>query len=154
MWIKRDESFTRETSTVKILLDTNVILDIALQRYPFFEDSDQVLAIVEQQQLEGYVSASTFSDFYYIIHKERGREWTVDFLRRLATICRIATVNEAAIAIALTANFTDFEDAIQYSNAIINHLDAIITGNPQYYINATLRILTPAQLIEQLGSEP
>lgn len=121
---------------------------------PFFEESDQVLAIVEQQKVEGYVSASTFSDLYYIIRKERRREWTLDFLRRLATICRIATVNEAAIAIALTANFTDFEDAIQYSSAIINHLDAIVTRKPQDYINATLRILTPTQLIQQLGSEP
>lgn len=61
-------------------------------------------------------------------------------------------MDEAAIAIALTANFTDFEGAIQYSSAIINDLNAIITRNPQDYINATLRILKSAQLMQQLGS--
>lgn len=145
-------SFTRETPTVKILLDTNIILDVALQRQPFFDQSNQVLTRVQQNQIKGYVSGSTFSDLYYLIRKAQGRERALDFLRRLATICRIATVDEAAIAIALTANFTDFEDAIQYSSAIINHLDAIITRNPQDYINATLQILTPTQLIQRLGS--
>ena len=55
---------------------------------------------------------------------------------------------------ALTANFRDFEDAIQYSTAIINQLEAIITRNPQDYPNVTIRILTPTQLIQELGILP
>lgn len=53
--------------------------------------------------------------------------------------------------LALTGNFRDFEDAIQYSKAAINQLDAIVTRNPQdYYTNVTVRILTPSQLIQEL----
>lgn len=99
---------------MKVLLDTNIILDVALQRQPYFDESDRVLSLVEQKQVEGYVSASTYSDLYYLIRKERGREWALNYLRGLAIICRIAAVNEAAIAMALTINFKDFEDAIQY----------------------------------------
>jgi hypothetical protein len=54
-------------------------------------------AIVEQQQVEGYVSASTFGDLYYLIRKAKGRDSALDFLRKLADVCRIATVNEAVI---------------------------------------------------------
>jgi predicted nucleic acid-binding protein len=50
-------SFTGETLTLKILLDTNVILDVALQRQPYYNESDQVLSLVEQGELEGYISA-------------------------------------------------------------------------------------------------
>jgi predicted nucleic acid-binding protein len=54
---------------VKILLDTNIIVDDALEREPFLEVSEQVLVLVEQGQVEGYISASTFSDLYYIIRR-------------------------------------------------------------------------------------
>jgi predicted nucleic acid-binding protein len=100
---------------LKILIDTNVIVDIALQRQPFFCESDQVFKSIEQKHIEGYVSASTMSDLYYIIRKTQGRDWTLKFLQRLTTLCQIATVDRTAIEIALTSNFDDFEDAIQYS---------------------------------------
>ncbi|NEP10111.1 MAG: PIN domain-containing protein [Symploca sp. SIO2C1] len=52
---------------MKVLIDTNIIVDVALEHDPFFTDSEQVVSLVEQQQIEGYISASTFSDLYYII---------------------------------------------------------------------------------------
>ncbi len=133
---------------MKVLLDTNVILDIAFERQPFYDYSDQVFSFIEQRQIEGYVSASTFSDLYYIIRKERGRDWTLRFLTRLASTCQIATVDGTAINMALTANFRDFEDAIQYSSAVVNQLDAIVTRNPQDFPVTIASILTPEQLIQ------
>jgi hypothetical protein len=51
---------------------------------------------------------------------------------------------------AFTTNFKDFEDAIQYSTAVVNQLDGIITRNPQDFPVVTPRIITPEQLIEEL----
>jgi predicted nucleic acid-binding protein len=137
---------------VKVLLDTNIIVDDALEREPFLEASEQVLVLIEQGQVEGYVSASTFGDLYYIIRKLRGREWTMNYLRQLVTFCQVVTVDRATITMALTANFRDFEDAIQYSCAVINQLDAIVTRNPQDFPVATPRILTPNELIQELSN--
>lgn len=133
---------------MKVLLDTNIIVDDALEREPFWEASEQVLLLVEQRQVEGYVSASTLSDLYYIIRRGRGRDWTLNYLRRLITFCQVATVDQTAIAMALTANFRDFEDAIQYSCAVVNQLDAIVTRNPQDFPVTIPQILTPQQLIQ------
>ena len=137
---------------MKVLLDTNVIVDIAFERQPFYDDSDQVFSLVEQGQIEGYVSASTFSDLYYIIRKERGRDWTLSFLTRLTSTCQVTTVDRAVITMALTASFRDFEDAIQYSCAVINQLDAIVTRNPQDFRVTAPRILTPNELIQELSN--
>ena len=137
-----------------VLLDTNIIVDVALERQPYFEASQQVLLLIEQGQIQGYISASTFSDLYYIIRRSRGREWTTDFINWLVTYCQIATVNEAVIRMALTTNFRDFEDAIQYATAVINQLDAIVTRNPQDFPVTTPRILTPNQLIQELTNSP
>ncbi|HAG85316.1 MAG TPA: PIN domain nuclease [Cyanobacteria bacterium UBA12227] len=135
---------------MKILLDTNIIVDVALERQPFYSQSIQVLSFVYQRQVEGYISASTCSDLYYIIRKIKGRDETIDFLRRILTFCQVATVDQSVIAMALTANFRDFEDAIQYSTAIVNQLDLIVTRDPQDFPVATPRILTPDQLIQEL----
>lgn len=142
------------TTPIKIILDTNIIIDFALERHPYLEASEQILLLAEQGRFEGYISAATFSDLYYIIRKEKGRDWILDFLNRLATFCKIATVNEAAIRMALTANFRDFEDAIQYGVAVTNGLDAIVTRNTQDFTGSAVRIMTPSLLIEELTNSP
>jgi predicted nucleic acid-binding protein len=135
---------------VKVLIDTNVIIDIALERQPYFTNSETVLAFVEQGQIEGYISASTISDLYYLIRKQKGRDLTIEFLQEILTFCQIATVNQDAIRMAFKTNFQDFEDSIQYSTAVVNKLDAIITRNPQDFPIITPRIITPEQLIVEL----
>ncbi len=139
---------------MKVLIDTNVIVDVALEREPFYAESDRILTFVEEGQIQGYVSASTFSDLYYIIRRDKGRDWTLDFLRQLATFCQVATVDNSVISIALTCNFKDFEDAIQYSTAVINLIDAIVTRNPRDFPVNIPRIVTPNQLIQELTDSP
>ncbi|GCA92536.1 type II toxin-antitoxin system VapC family toxin [Microcystis aeruginosa] len=135
---------------MKILIDTNIIIDNALEREPFWNASEQVLSLIEKGTIAGYISASTFSDLYYIIRKARGRDWTLTYLKQLITFFQIATVNQDAIIMAFTTNFQDFEDSIQYSTAVVNKLDAIITRNPQDFPIVTPRIITPEQLIAEL----
>lgn len=136
---------------MRILIDANVILDVALERQPYLMLSEQALVYAEQGILKGYISASTFTDLYYVIRKARGREWALDFLVRLLTFCQIATVNQSVISSALTANFRDFEDAVQYITATANQLEAIVTRNPQDFPGEELQIFTPETLIQLLS---
>ena len=136
---------------MKILIETNIIVDVALEQKPFYPESLQVISFVYQKQIERYISASSFSDLYYIIRKQKGRDLTIDFLRRIRTFCEIATVNNVVIDLALNKNFPDFEDAIQYSTAVINQLDAIVTGNTQDFPVVNPRIIIPNLLIQELN---
>lgn len=134
---------------MKVLLDSNLLIDVALERQPYFDESEEILAFAEQHRIEGYISASTFSDLYYIIRKPKGRSSTLQFLKQIVGFCSIATVDRSVIEMALTANFKDFEDAIQYCTAVNHQMDAIVTRNSQDFVNATnLQILTPHQLIQ------
>ncbi len=136
---------------MKILIDTNVVLDVALERQPYLILSEQVLLGVEQGKLDGYISASTFTDLYYIIRKERGRTWTLEFLTQLLTFCNIATVDHAVISSALAANFDDLEDTVQYETAVAAQLEAIVTRNPDDFPSQGLHILTPEALLQRLS---
>jgi len=137
---------------VKILIDTNIIVDVALERQPFYPESLEVISFVYQKKIEGYILASSFSDLYYIIRKQKGRDLTIDFLMRIRTFCQIATVNNVVIDLALNTNFTDFEDAIQYSTALINQLDAIVTRNTQDFPVVNPPIISPDMLIQELNN--
>lgn len=135
---------------MKVLLDTNIILDVALERQPFFDDSETIISLVEQGQIEGYICASSFGDLYYIIRKAKGRDLALEFLREIVTLCQVATVDSNAINMALTINFRDFEDAIKYSTAALNNSDVIVTRNSNDFPVTTPRIMTPQQLIQEL----
>ena len=136
---------------MRILVDTNVVLDVALERRPFLRNSEQVLAYVEQGTVEGYISASTFTDLYYVIRKARGKEWALGFLSQLLTFFQIATVDQGVIVHALQSRFEDLEDSVQYETAIANQLQSIVTRNPEDFPNHRLEIFTPESLIQQLS---
>jgi predicted nucleic acid-binding protein len=136
---------------MKVLLDTNIVIDYALERQPFWQNSEQIFLLLQQGSFDGYISASTVGDLYYIIRKQRGHIWTLNFLERLVKFCSVAAVDRSIISMALTANFKDFEDAIQYSTAVASQMDAIVTRNISDFTNATeLQILTPNQLIQSI----
>ncbi|BAZ40517.1 PilT protein domain protein [Calothrix sp. NIES-4101] len=135
---------------MKVLLDTNVILDVALERQPFFDDSETIISLVEQGLIEGYICASSFGDLYYIIRKAKGRDLALEFLREIVTLCQVATVDSNVINMALTINFRDFEDTIKYSTAALNNFDVIVTRNSSDFPVTTPRILTLQQLIQEL----
>jgi predicted nucleic acid-binding protein len=136
---------------LKVLLDTNIILDYALIRQPFYDLADQIFALTEQQQLESYISASTFTDLFYILSKPRGKDWTLQFLARLAKLCHIVTIDAKIINAALKEHYKDFEDDVQYHAAQLNQLDAIITRNTKDFPEKSLRILTPEQLLQDIS---
>ncbi|MBP0035896.1 MAG: PIN domain-containing protein [Roseofilum sp. Belize BBD 4] len=136
---------------MRILLDTNIVIDVALQREPFFEQSDRILASCEERALSGYVSASTISDIFYIVRKARGKAWTIEFLSKLLDFCAVAVVDSEIIHQALKSDFQDFEDAIQYQAALRAGLDGIVTRNPDDFRGVTLSIFTPTALLRLLN---
>ena len=134
---------------MKVLIDTNIILDYALIRQPFYGLADRIFVLIEQGQIEGYVSASTFTDLFYILRKPRGKEWTLSFLQRLADLCQIVPTDSSVIEESLSHHHKDFEDDVQFFAAVLNNLDAIVTRNPKDFPARSLSIVTPEQLLQQ-----
>ena len=59
---------------MKILIDTNVILDIALEREPFVKQAAMLLKAAQQYKIQLFMTATTVTDLYYITRKEKGKE--------------------------------------------------------------------------------
>ncbi len=131
---------------MRVLLDTNVILDVALQRPGLFEGSRRALEKCEDEGHELRVAWHTLSNLFYLLRKDRGSEKAVDFLRSLLTTCEVTSVGHADAIRAVDAGLNDFEDALQLTSAEACQASVIITRNKaDFGTQNRIAVLTPEE---------
>ncbi len=131
----------------KILIDTNVILDIALERQPFVEKSKEFFRLIVNQNIEAFLTATTITDIYYITQKVSGHNKTIGFLKSLTRFINIAGVDAVSILNALNSGMTDFEDAVQTETAKTNAISIVITRNKEDFEGSGLTVFNPNEYI-------
>ena len=133
---------------MKCLIDTNVILDVLLKREPFYNDSASILTLSGQEDIILYVSASSIADIYYIAYQTlRNKEKVKQMLRKLLKIVLIAGVSGDEISNALALSWRDYEDSVQYSVALLQEMDGIVTRNPSDYKEAEIKVWRPEEFL-------
>lgn len=135
---------------MRILLDTNIILDILLERKDFIDDSISAMqkAITNGDKL--FVSASSATDIYYIVRKQTGsKEQALNSIKRLAKLLSFAEVTEECVLSATLSKMNDYEDAVL--DAVASHLkvDFIITRNNKDFINSHNKVLSPKEFMNK-----
>jgi predicted nucleic acid-binding protein len=135
---------------VKILIDTNVVLDLILEREPFVEDAILLFEQIEQGKLEGYIAATTITNIFYIIRKAEGREVAIAAVNRLLIGLRFCVVDRQTVETALKLGLKDFEDSIQLACATLSQLDGIVTRDRKDFVGSDLPIYSPTELLTQL----
>ena len=139
---------------MKLLIDTNVVLDVLLRREPFSKTAAEVLNLTQRDDVREYVSASAITDIYYIANKQmKDRDAVRDLLKRLLMVVSVVAVSEREIQNALNLAWGDFEDSVQYSVALLNEMDGIVTRNPSDYQETNMRIWLPEQALELFANE-
>ena len=138
---------------MKILFDTNIILDVLLNREQFVELSVNLVSLVENNELEGYLCATTITTLDYLITKTLNREKAKNEIKKLLNLFQIATVNSTVLELALNSRFKDFEGAVQYYSGKCSEIDAIVTRNTKDYRNSELPVYTPDELLKIISSQ-
>ena len=131
---------------MKILFDTNIILDVLLNRKPFVELSANLVSSVENKTIEGYLCATTITTLDYLISTSRNRETAKIEIQKLLTLFQIADVNSTVLTMAINSGFTDFEDAVQYFSGKCSNVDGLVSRNTKDYKKVVLPIYTPDEL--------
>lgn len=132
---------------MRILLDTNIILDIALKRDAFYDNSVKVFKLIDNRNLFAFISATTITDIYYIAKKQTGHEKSIEFIRGLLKFAEPLSVDKEIIIGAFESKINDFEDAVQSSVAIENDLDFNVSRNVKDYLGSTVKTVTPEEFI-------
>ncbi|MCF8201573.1 MAG: PIN domain-containing protein [Crocinitomicaceae bacterium] len=136
----------------RILIDSDVILDLLLDRKPFCEDSLAIIYACEQKQLQGFVTPVIIANVYYIFRQKASHVTVTEQLKLLLNIISVLNMDQKQVLAALDSKFTDFEDALQYFSAIqSNKVDVIITRNTSDYKKSTLPVFTPNEFLATLA---
>jgi putative PIN family toxin of toxin-antitoxin system len=137
---------------MRVLVDTNIILDDFLEREPFVEDAAALMEAIESERIVGYVTATTLTNIFYIARRQtRSIELARQAVSETLTLMEVCLVDRAILEAAFASNLRDFEDAVQLACAMASRLDAIITRNAQDFAGATLPILSTSELLESLS---
>jgi len=135
---------------MRILLDTNIILDSALGRVPHLADSADVIRKIDNESIYGFVTATTITDIYYVAKREKGHQTTVDFISNLIEIVDVIGIDREIVIASLVSDFAGFEDAIQSVSSRLNGIDYIITRNQKDFIKSQILAVSPKKLLALL----
>jgi predicted nucleic acid-binding protein len=139
---------------MRVLLDTNIILDALLNRQPFVAEAQQILQANDQARVSAYVTATTITDIFYLARKALGTEATLKAIELCLTAFQVCTVDIQTLETAIKLEGKDFEDNLQIACALASGLDAIITRNKADFKTTTVAIMEPAELLSQLTPSP
>ena len=134
---------------MQVLIDTNVVLDVLLNRDDFVRDAVAILKLPESS-VQKYVSASAITDIYYIARQEiKDKAEVKKLLKTLLQIIHVADVSEDNILTALDSDWSDFEDSVQNAVAESHNYDAVITRNKGDYKKSNLKVFSPKEFLEE-----
>jgi len=126
----------------KLFVDTDISLDLLMERRPFYSYAAQLFTLADKQKIKLYTSAICFNNLDYILSKHFSRIESRQILSKFKILVNVLAVDEKIINLALSSKFTDFEDAIQYYTALENNLSVLVTRNLQDYKHAAIPIVT------------
>jgi len=136
----------------KALIDTNVALDVMLNRKGYTHAAF-IFSFAKRNVISGYISASAITDIFYIAKKELGKESTKNALKDILRVFKPATVTDKNIYQALNLDWSDFEDSVQYVVGESFAVDYIITRNTHDYSLSSIPVVTPEQFIQAITDD-
>lgn len=135
---------------MRILVDTNVVLDILQKREPFFADSYRALCKAIEEDVECLISASAVTDIFYVLRKAHGSaQQAKEQIERLAQLVSFADVRGTDIHAALMRAMPDFEDAVVDAVAERYGASYILTRNIKDFVGSTVPAIPPADFLNK-----
>lgn len=131
---------------MRVLIDTNIILDFLQERKPFVEDAVNLFEKIDAGEIEGFISATTITNIYYIIRKSAGIEVAENAISQILNDLQICKVDRTILEQAVALKFRDFEDAVQYACAMAYGVDAIATRDIADFIAGDIPVKLPRNL--------
>ncbi len=137
---------------MRVLIDTNIVLDFLLQREPFFQDAEMLFQTIDAGQVTGYITATTLTDIFYISRKHtRSIEQARQAVSNILNAMSICPIDRAVLESAFNSGLDDFEDAVQIFSAVAQELDAILTRDAKGFLSSPVPVLSVQELLRQLG---
>ena len=134
---------------MKLLIDTNIILDALMAREPWAASAEALLLAIAEEKAEGYITANTFTDLFYILRKHlKDKNQTKQALLSLLTTINILDVNSTDCEKAFDLSMPDYEDALLAHCGKRHKVETIVTRNKKHFENSPVKAITPDESLK------
>jgi predicted nucleic acid-binding protein len=137
----------------RLLVDTNVALDVLLDRQPHAEASVAIWAAVETERCEGFLAAHAITTINYLLLRDLGTVKARQMIALILVVFRVAAVDGAVIEQALRMPIADFEDAVTVAAALGTGCEFVVTRDSKGFRGSPVRALRPEAVVAILEME-
>ena len=139
---------------MKILVDTNIIIDALTSREPFKEEAEQIFMLTANRIEDMYITASSATDIYYLVRKYlHSTEQAKSVISKLYELFQILDITASDCKEALLTEMSDYEDSVISCCAVRNHIDYIVTRNIEDYEKSKVQAILPDQLLRMVSQD-
>lgn len=132
----------------KVFVDTDIILDLLSSREPFYSSSAHLFSEADKGKIKLHVSSLSFSNLNFILSKQYLSEQARKKLLKFKTLVTVLAVTDKVVDLALSSDFKNFEDGLQYFTAIENNIKTLLTRNLKDYRSAEIPVMTAEQFLK------
>ena len=134
-----------------LLVDTDILIDVALDRRPHAVAAAELLDALERREATGFIAWHSVANFHYLVVSKQGSSATKAFLLELLRFIQVAPTSTDSVRYAAGLPMRDFEDALQVAAAVACGANTIATRNVRDYSRSPVRAATPTALLKDLG---
>jgi len=138
---------------MKILLDTNVVLDVLLAREPFVDLAREIFILIENGEIEGYLCATSVTTLHYLIGRESNKKEADEIIEKLLTLFEVSPVTKKILYDASINNGLDYEDSVIYTSAFYSEIDIIVTRDKKGFKESKISSLNPKEFLAFFESQ-
>lgn len=131
-----------------VFVDTDIVLDLLGNREPFYRHAAELFSIADRSEITIFVSSLSFSNLNYILSKQYSSIQARKILMKFKTLVTVLSVSDKVVELALSSDFKDFEDALQYFTALENDVNILLTRNLKDYRTVEIPIMTAEQFLK------
>jgi predicted nucleic acid-binding protein len=139
------------TTPASVLLDTNIILDVILDRAPWADDATTLLDLIARHSTRGYVAGHAVTTAYYVVEREKGRAAAVTAVSDLLEILEVVPLEGTDFQRALALGLKDYEDAVQAAACLKIGARFLVTRNDRDFKGAPVASRSAAEVLALFG---
>lgn len=148
---------TEKPASLAFLIDTNVILDVVLDRHPWASDAAILFDLIVRGKARGYVASHSITTIAYLVQRTAGRVAAATSIADLLGILAVVPLDAADFQRALAMGLNDYEDAVQVAASLKVGATAVVTRNSRDYVGGPAKCLSAGEavaLVDGMGKQP
>lgn len=132
----------------RIFVDSDIILDLLGHREPFYKYAAELFSQADKGNVHLFVSSLSFSNLNYLLSRQYSADQSRMKLLKFKTLVSVLSVSDKIVELALSSDFKDFEDGLQYYTATENEIKLLLTRNLKDFRTAEISVMTAEQFLK------